>query len=273
MLDNSYCHLYADDTIIIQSATDPDSLISSLETELISINKWLSLNKMTINTDKTECLFFGNQSNLQKIGDKTISYLDTPLKRKEKVKCLGVLFDEKMQWDFQIKNISQKAQFKMSKIKSIAQFLTDHTKKVLINALVMPYFHYCTAAWSNAAPFRLNKLEKRIVEASNFLGREAHYSINDLIEKEISILTFKALNGLAPDYLNSKVRMTKNSHSHNTRGAANNHIQIPSSNTKFGVKTFSFRAAKIWNDLPSHISDEKSLLKFKELISDYCGKI
>ena len=215
---------------------------------------------------------FGNQNYLRKVGDRTVKYLDIPLKREEKVKYLGVTFDEKMQWNFQIKNISQKARLKLSKIKSVARFLTDHTKKLLVNALVMPYFHYCTATWSNAAPFRLNKLDKRICEASNFLGREAPYSINDIINKDISILTFKALNVIAPDYLCSKVSLTKNSHSHNTRGATKNNIQIPSSNTKFGMNTFNYRASKIWNDLPSHISEEKSLLKFKSVISDFYGK-
>ena len=32
--EKSYCHLHADDTILIQSISDPDSLIKSLEREL-----------------------------------------------------------------------------------------------------------------------------------------------------------------------------------------------------------------------------------------------
>ena len=51
-IENSYCHLYADDTIIIQSASDPDSLIESLERELERVDFWLNTNKMTINTKK-----------------------------------------------------------------------------------------------------------------------------------------------------------------------------------------------------------------------------
>ena len=38
--------------------------------------------------------------------------------------------------------------------------------------LVMPYFHYCSPAWSSAAPFRLRKVDKKVVDASNFLGRK-----------------------------------------------------------------------------------------------------
>ena len=52
VIQNSYCHLYADDTIIVKSASDPDSLISSLERELLNVDQWLSINKMTVNTKK-----------------------------------------------------------------------------------------------------------------------------------------------------------------------------------------------------------------------------
>ena len=52
VIQNSYCHLYADDTIILKSASDPDSLISNLERELLNVDQWLSIKKMTVNTKK-----------------------------------------------------------------------------------------------------------------------------------------------------------------------------------------------------------------------------
>ena len=62
--------------------------------------------------------------------------------------------------------------------------------------------------------------------------------------------------------------MAKNSHSHNTRRAAKNHLQLHSSNTKFGGKTFASRASKIWNDLPPELLELESLLKFKTSVND-----
>ena len=49
VIQNSYCHLYADDTIIVKSASDPDSLISSLERELLNVDQWLSINQICLN--------------------------------------------------------------------------------------------------------------------------------------------------------------------------------------------------------------------------------
>ena len=45
--------------------------------------------------------------------------------------------------------------------------------------------------------------------------------------------------------------MARNSHSHNTRGAAKNHIQLSSANNKFAS-----RAPKLWNDLYIYIPSE-----------------
>ena len=42
---------------------------------------------------KIVVIFFGNKAHLKKLDNKTVRYFDTPLKRKDKVKYLGVLFD------------------------------------------------------------------------------------------------------------------------------------------------------------------------------------
>ena len=268
VIKNSYCHLYADDTIIIQSASDPDILISGLERELNNINFWLENNKMTINTKKTEVIFFGNESHLKQVGNKTVNFLRTPLKRKECVKYLGVYFDEKMQWSHQIKHITQKVNFKLGKIKSIANFLDRHTKTILTNALVMPYFHYCSPAWASAAPFRIAQVNKKVISAYNFLGSKQNHNISSIFRRDISIMTFKALKKLTPKYMSDKVLLTKNCHNYNTRRASKNHIQLPSAKTKFGQRTFSYRATKIWNDLPNEFLSIESLLQFKSSVSN-----
>ena len=113
---------------------------------------------MAINTDKTETILFGNHSQLKKVENKTVNYIGIPLKRSEKVKYLGVIFDQKKD---HIKNVNQKILFKYSKIKAFASSLTPHTKKLLINALVMPYLNYCSSAWASATQGRLGKLEEK----------------------------------------------------------------------------------------------------------------
>ena len=149
---------------------------------------------MTINFEKTQR--FGNKAHLKKkLDNKPVRYLDTPLERKDKAKylfhatfqfCAGryqiveqlkwnilslfdptdlrVLSDKKMQWKYQIRNITQK-----------------------VNLNKLQYFHYLSLAWTNAAPFRLNKINKRNSWCFRFfLGREDNYIIYDMIDNNIT---------------------------------------------------------------------------------------
>ena len=102
------------------------------------------------------------------------------------------------------KKCHQKILFKYSKIKAIASSLTPHTKKLLINALVMPYLNYCSSAWASATQGRLGKLEKRLKNVHSFLGKESSFCLKDLLNKNDAILVFKAMNHIAPDYMCSK---------------------------------------------------------------------
>ena len=113
-----------------------------------------------------------------------------------------------MQWSSQISNITKKVNFKLGKIKSAASFLTSHTKKLLVNALVVPYSITAPLLGQVLHLFGYVKLTKRyLVDASNFLGRKDNYSIYNVINKDMSLLIFKALNNLAPNYICSKINI------------------------------------------------------------------
>ena len=85
------------------------------------------------------------------------------------------------------------------------------------------------------------------------------------------IIIHYQVSSVDSNYLCSKIQMAKNCHSHNTRRAAGNHLQIPSSNAKFGMRAFAYRASKLWNDLPNELLDIKSLLKFKTSVKGFFG--
>jgi len=57
---SSYFHQCADDTIIIQAHNSLPSLTVNIESELNSIENWLTLNKLTPNVKKCEGIFFLN---------------------------------------------------------------------------------------------------------------------------------------------------------------------------------------------------------------------
>ena len=57
----TFHHLYADDTIIIQSSKTPAQLKIGMNQQLLDLSNWFINNKLSVNTSKTEVIFFGRQ--------------------------------------------------------------------------------------------------------------------------------------------------------------------------------------------------------------------
>src|SRR3989442_7672799 len=74
-------HLYADDThlYISFSSSDSSSALASLSHALDSIYSWLTLNRLSVNPNKTEYLLIGTQQQRSKITDSSLSFQGTAL--------------------------------------------------------------------------------------------------------------------------------------------------------------------------------------------------
>ena len=51
--------MYADDTTLLCSSSDPISLQSDLTSSMTSIANWFKVNKLTLNVKKTKLVIFG----------------------------------------------------------------------------------------------------------------------------------------------------------------------------------------------------------------------
>ena len=134
-LNNAYFHLYADDTIIILSNNDLNILKQQMESELVNLQKWLNLNKLTPNKKKCETIFFGNTLNLKKSNNIRISFDGELLETKSCVKYLGVYFDSLLSWKKQISHTKCKINHKLSKIRPLAKFLNPENVTLLSKLL------------------------------------------------------------------------------------------------------------------------------------------
>jgi hypothetical protein len=82
-----------------------------------------------------------------------------------------------------------------------------------------------------------------------------------LLERE-TVMVYKCLNGLAPDYLVDTFIKRSDIHDRSTR----NHdlLDIPLYRTAAGQRTFNYRDAKIWNDLDDKLKNITSITIFKK---------
>ena len=59
--------MYADDTRLTYASSSPGDLSHSMNPDLTSVQEWLNVNKLSLNTTKTKCMFLGTRSNLGEI--------------------------------------------------------------------------------------------------------------------------------------------------------------------------------------------------------------
>ena len=96
--------MYTDDTSVTCSAEDIYDLCNDLKAKLDNIVEWLRQNKLSLNTEKTECMVVGHKRQTTHIlGPLEVSVNGEPIKRAQKVKYLGITVDENLTWNEQYK--------------------------------------------------------------------------------------------------------------------------------------------------------------------------
>ena len=158
---NEFCHLYADDTIIV-------------------------------NTSKTEVIYFGKPNKVESCKNiEPVTFQGSKIESTDKVKYLGVTFDEDMTWENQSNQARSKAYFNLIKIKKILSFIDDSTKQLLLNALVFPHISYCLSSWSTANKKCTKKFDNLIQSVDRVFPMVKTFS--SMANYQRSIIAFKGI--------------------------------------------------------------------------------
>ena len=136
----------------------------------------------------------------------------------------------------------------------------------------MPYLDYCCESWSSATEGRLERLEqwyRRAIELRNPEGT-AEVSLKNGIHRNISMMTFKCVNNLAPPNLQDRFSLVKNIHEKNARSSDSKCIYVGRRDRKMEASlSFKQRATTIWNCLPPTITSVESIVQFKSEIRNW----
>ena len=163
-----------------------------------------------------------------------------------------------------LKETAQKINLKLKKIQRTSPFLSKHCRTLLVNSLVMPYFDYCSEAWSSASFTSLRGLSNLYNKALKMKEKSPKdpASLQERFKRNTAIMMFKCLNGLAPDYLTDRFTCSAQVDQKNTRSAAAKKVYVKNTRGK-ASSSFRRRGTKVWNDLPGSITSKNSILQFK----------
>ena len=134
--------------------------------------------------------------------------------------------------------------------------------------------------WFFTSRESINKIDKIQERALRFVLKDHTSSYSDLLLKSgfdsfriyavKSLMTelFKILEGMAPDYLSEL--FVKADNPYNTRDKCKL-IQPLNRTTTYGLRSFQYYGAHVWNILPINIKAAQSLYEFKSFIKSWPG--
>ena len=171
LIYDSVARMYADDTHLTFASNNIETINDVMNHDLSNVNTWLAANKLTLNSSKTKFMLIGLR---QRLGT-----YDTPpkliiggdiIKQVSSVKSLGVHVDENLSWNIHIEKIAKKIASGIGAIKRCCTpFVNRTTLESVFNALVQPYFNYCSEVWGHCNKSLSNKLQKLQNRAARIL--------------------------------------------------------------------------------------------------------
>ena len=163
-------------------------------------------------------------------------------------------------------------------------YLPIVTVQKMYRSLVEPYLRYSCPIWGVSGINAINKLQKlqnraaRIVTNSAYdasalpISRKLGWpTINELIESETLKMVYKSVHDQAPTYLADMFDKLSDLDKRELRNTKTD-LAVPHCKSAFGQKCFSYKGAKLWNDLSTKVKSSKTYEVFKKRICNVSSK-
>lgn len=269
--------MFADDTTITIKAKNVDDAMMQMNHDLCKIFKWLNVNKLKLNIDKTKCMMMSKKC------IKTDSFLmlaGSKIERVNKIKYLGVLINERLKCDDQIKTCVAKTAMKVNLLKRLSKKLTFNTRKIIYNTLVQPNFDYCSTLYLNATKEQIKNMQKiqnramRTILKCDFMTPKNYMlsclgwlSIAQRIKFNAIVMIFKIKKGLVPNYLSNEVNYVHNISNRTLRNSQD--FRLPNFRLDITRNSIFYEGLKLFNNLPNHLKEIESQNVFKNKCKQY----
>ena len=158
--------LFADDTNLLLTDKSIKSAIDKANSVLSRIKPYLEANYLHINIKKSNSMHYtntrskfnlanyvhySNKDNKITFGNKSIIFGGKTLKRVKETKFLGVIIDENLNWNSQIKHFGKKITSTISSLYEMRRIITKNLKTSVYNAQINSHLAYGISIWGSSA--------------------------------------------------------------------------------------------------------------------------
>ena len=152
-------YMYANDNqLYLSFATqDVDQAKSKIKECITSICKWMGVNELKLNHDKTEIMMFHSKFRVRAVQSLRVGMENVNLS--SFAKSLGVTFDDTMSFDNQISNVCKSSFYSLRNISRIRKYLDKESAATLIHAYITSKLDYCNSLLVGVPKFQLQRLQ------------------------------------------------------------------------------------------------------------------
>ena len=272
-------HCFADDVQVYLPLRIADrNAMQPILDCLADIKTWMDLNFLHLNENKTEVILFGRPAQVQVLTESLgpLASHSSPHARN-----LGVVLDSSFKLNKQISSVVQASFFQLRLLAKVKPYLLTKDLEKVIHALITSRIDYCNSIYvgiDQSALHRLQVVQNAAARLLTGTRKFEHISpvLSDLhwlpveqrIQFKILLFAFKALNGLAPDYLSDLISLHRPPRA--LRSADLMRLDTPRTRlVTRGDRAFSVAAPNLWNELPFSIRSATSLFSFKSSLKTY----
>ena len=153
--------LFADDTNIFVEGKTAQEAYEKGNNLLKCLQTYMILNKLHVNMSK--CCYMHFKPKCATSADNSIPDLkleidDFAIKQCNQTRFLGVIIDEKLNWDAHIKYLKRKLNYAMSTLYRIMDSIPKELHRNLYYTLFESHLSYCISVWGGAAKYRIQSL-------------------------------------------------------------------------------------------------------------------
>ena len=223
--------LFADDTTLYKSHRNIRYLKWCIEQDLKTISDWFRANKLTLNLEKTEYMFFGARPIKVK---PTLEIDNVTLRPVESVKFLGLWLDQNLNWDTHVNKLIAKIKRNMHLLRTPKHLFNKKTLKLIYHAHIQSHINYGLILWGSMTRqnnlLRVQSVQNKCVEIiggnknseSNFKSQKI-LNIKELIKMQEIKVGYRLINKMLPNKISqqmqsdSKRKSLIKTHTYNTR--------------------------------------------------------
>ena len=176
--------------------------------------------------------------------------------------------------DKHVEEICKKASSAIGGLKRVRPFISKDLTVQIYNALILPYFDYCSPVWDCMSGYLSDKLQKLQNRAARVITKLPFDTSSNLLlaklkweklslrrKKQKALIMYKTLNELAPEYLQCLFTQ-RHVNDYNLRNLEGK-LSLPKPNTNYLKRSFCYSGACLWNNLPQDLKSVGSIGQFK----------